>query len=132
MRAERLGSYSMETTVAGTPFLSRLKSIARSLRLCPPPRCQMVMSPRLRRPPVRSLILVSALCGLSVVSSSLVNVVLNRNDGVIGLYVLIAINQPLVLALQISRVLRHLFAGFQLHIRFLPVRTIARETSAAP
>src|SRR5580765_89847 len=91
MRAERLGSYSIETTVAGTPFLSRLKSIARSLRLWPPPRCHMVMSPALRRPPVRSLMRVNGLCGLSVVSSSLVSVVLNRNDGVVGLYVLIAI-----------------------------------------
>ena len=55
MRAERLGSYSIEATVAGMPDLSRLKSMMRSLRLCPPPRCQMVMSPELRRPPVRSL-----------------------------------------------------------------------------
>jgi hypothetical protein len=48
------------------------------------------MSPALRRPPVRSLMLVSGLCGLLVVNSSLVSVVLKRNDGVIGLYVLIA------------------------------------------
>src|SRR5215470_7439400 len=98
MRAERLGSYSIETTVAGTPALSRLKSMARSLRLYPPPRCQMVMSPLLRRPPVRDLICVSGLCGLSVVSSSLVKVVIDRNDGVIGLYVLIGINQPSALS----------------------------------
>src|SRR5207245_3208477 len=96
MRAERLGSYSIETTVAGLPFLSRLKSMSRSLRLCPPPRCQMVMSPALRRPPVRSLMRVSGLCGLSVVSSSLVSVVLKRNDGVVGLYVLMPIFQPSV------------------------------------
>ena len=29
MRAERFGSYSMAATVAGTPILSRLKSITR-------------------------------------------------------------------------------------------------------
>src|SRR5215472_16360614 len=91
MRDERLGSYSIETTVPGTAALSRLKSITRSLRLCPPPRCQMVISPALRRPPMRSLMCVNGLCGLSAVSSSLVSVVLKRNDGVIGLYVLIAI-----------------------------------------
>jgi hypothetical protein len=37
MRAERLGSYSIDATVAGIPALSRLKSMMRSLRLCPPP-----------------------------------------------------------------------------------------------
>ena len=35
------------------PVLSRLKSMMRSLRLWPPPRCQMVRSPELRRPLVR-------------------------------------------------------------------------------
>ena len=37
----------------GMPTLSRLKSMMRSFRLCPPPWCQMVRSPELRRPPVR-------------------------------------------------------------------------------
>src|SRR6267142_4835223 len=91
MRAERFGSYSIVATVPGTPVLSRLKSMVRSLRLCPPPRCQMVMSPEFRRPPVRLLICVRGLCGFDAVSSSFVRVVLNRCDGVIGLYVLIAI-----------------------------------------
>src|SRR3954463_13870721 len=91
MRAERLGSYSMVATVAGTPALSRLKSMVRILRLCPPPRGQMVISPALRRPPVCRLILVSGLCGRFVVKSSLTTVDLNRSVGVIGLYVLIAI-----------------------------------------
>src|SRR6266850_3691715 len=91
MRAERLGSYSMVATVAGTPALSRLKSIVRILRLCPPPRCHIVISPALRRPPVRCLILVSGLCGRFVVRSSLTTVDLKRSVGVIGLYVLIAI-----------------------------------------
>src|SRR5947209_5590056 len=93
MRAERFGSYSMEATVAGIPALSRLKSIARYLRLCPPPRHQLVKSPVLRRPPVFTLPRVSGLCGRSVVSSSLVSVVAKRCDGVIGLYVLIGINK---------------------------------------
>src|SRR5690348_5887255 len=91
MRAERLGSYWIDATVAGMPALSRLKSMTRILRLCPPPRCQLVKSPELRRPPVRSLISVSALCGRSVVISSLTSVVLKRSDGVSGLYVLIGI-----------------------------------------
>src|SRR5690242_13996364 len=91
MRAERFGSYSMEVTVAGIPTLSRLKSIARSLRLCPPPMCQIVWSPELRRPPVFFFVSVSGLCGRFVVRSSFTSVVLKRRLGVIGLYVLIAI-----------------------------------------
>ena len=37
MRAERLGSYSIASTFAGTLNLLRLKSIIRYKRLCPPP-----------------------------------------------------------------------------------------------
>src|SRR2546423_3090899 len=50
MRAERLGSYSMVATRAGTPSLSRLKSMRRYRRLCPPPRWRVVMRPWLLRP----------------------------------------------------------------------------------
>ncbi len=85
MRAERLGSYSMDATVAGTPVLSRLKSMMRSLRLWPPPRNQLVMSPELRRPPVPFLVSVSGLCGRSPLRSSLTSVVWNRNVEVTGL-----------------------------------------------
>src|SRR6516164_6464894 len=92
MRAERFGSYSIEATVAGMPNLSRLKSMIRSLRLCPPPRCQMVRSPELRRPPVRCLGSVSGLYGRFVVRSSLTVVVVNRRVGVTGLEVLIAMS----------------------------------------
>src|SRR3974390_2621658 len=91
MRAERLGSYSMVATVAGMPNLSRLKSIVRNLRLWPPPRCQMVWSPELRRPLVRRFGSVSGLCGRFVVKSSFTVLVVKRRVGVTGLYVLIAI-----------------------------------------
>src|SRR3954465_3560261 len=91
MRADRFGSYSIEATVAGMPVLSRLKSITRYCCLCPPPMNREVVSPELRRPPVRFLGSSSALCGRLVVISSLTSVVLNRSVGVIGLYVLIAI-----------------------------------------
>ena len=85
MRAERFGSYSIEATVAGTPNLSRLKSMTRSLRLCPPPRCQMVWSPTLRRPLVRCFGSVNDLYGRSVVRSSLTVLVMKRRVGVTGL-----------------------------------------------
>ena len=85
MRAERLGSYSIVATVAGIPNLSRLKSMMRSLRLCPPPRCQMVWSPVLRRPLVRCFGSVSGLCGRFVVRSSFTVLVVKRRVGVTGL-----------------------------------------------
>src|SRR5438105_14002533 len=119
------------------PAFSRLKSPARSLRLCPPPRHQLVMSPALRRPPVRCLPRVSGLCGRSAVISSLVSVVWKRSDGVIGLYVLIgimklsAVSSQLTAALQILRVLRHLLARLQPDVRFLPVGTMAGKLAAA-
>src|SRR3954462_4476768 len=51
MCAERLGSYSMAATLAGTPSLERLKSILRYRRLAPPPRWREVLRPRALRPP---------------------------------------------------------------------------------
>src|ERR1035437_23172 len=91
MRAERFGSYSIVATLPGTPYFSRLKSMSRNFCLCPPPWWRIVRSPVLRRPPVCCLTSRSGLCGLFVVRSSLASVVLKRNVGVIGLYVLIAI-----------------------------------------
>ncbi len=41
----RLGSYSMAATLPGTPNLSRLKSMRRSIRLAPPPRWRTVTRP---------------------------------------------------------------------------------------
>ena len=52
MRADRFGSYSIAATLAGTPSLSRLQSMMRSLCLWPPPRCRVVMRPYTLRPPV--------------------------------------------------------------------------------
>src|SRR4051795_9317047 len=51
IRALRLGSYSISATRPGIPNLSRLKSILRYCRLCPPPRCREVRWPWLFRPP---------------------------------------------------------------------------------
>src|SRR5262245_44275076 len=52
MRADRFGSYSIDSTLADTPSLVfRLKSIRRYIFLCPPPRNRMVTMPWLFRPP---------------------------------------------------------------------------------
>ena len=75
MRAERFGSYSIVATVAGMPALSRLKSMMRSFACARRRDASMVMSPELRRPPVRCFGSSSGLCGLSVVRSSLTSVV---------------------------------------------------------
>src|ERR1017187_9767721 len=84
MRELRFGSYSMVATVAGMPYLSRLKSMRRSFCLWPPPWWRMVMRPVLLRPPVRCLTESSGLCGLSVVRSSFTSFVWKRSVGVIG------------------------------------------------
>src|SRR5487761_1540630 len=89
----------MVATRPEMPDLSRLKSIRRNFRLCPPPWWRIVKSPVLRRPPVRLRIDVSGLYGRSVVRSSLTTVEVKRSDGVIGRYVLIGIGYSLFLTL---------------------------------
>src|SRR3954451_13298950 len=51
MYADRLGSYSIAATRAGTPSLVRLKSTLRYRRLAPPPRWRDVLRPSALRPP---------------------------------------------------------------------------------
>src|SRR4051794_22561045 len=111
---------------------------------------RIVVSPELRRPPVRGFGSTSGLCGCFVVMSSLTSVVRYRNVCVVGLYVLIGIiSSSLDLrwifvvipeaqhlqpdaVLQILRVLRHLLAAAQPHVRLLPIRTVSRKLAAAP
>src|SRR5271163_2431395 len=132
MRAERFGSYSMDATFAGTPIFSRRKSIDRKRRACPPPRCQELISPWLLRPPVRFFDSVSDFSGDSLVISLLSSMDRNRRDGVYGLNVFSAIVAScLETELQILRVLDHLFARGQLHVRFLPVAAVAFGAAAA-
>ena len=52
MYAERLGSYSIAATFAGTESLRRLKSMRRYARLAPPPRWRAVLRPWAFRPPL--------------------------------------------------------------------------------
>src|SRR5690349_8737445 len=51
MKAERFGSYSRRSTVAGTSNLRRLKSTIRYRRLAPPPRKRTATRPLPPRPP---------------------------------------------------------------------------------
>src|SRR5215470_11689301 len=85
MRAERFGSYSIVDTFAGMSHLSRLKSMTRYIRLWPPPRHHDVSWPTLLRPPVVCIGSTSGLCGRSVVMSSKVWTVWNRDPGDVGL-----------------------------------------------
>src|SRR5919197_6586845 len=91
MRAERLGSYSMVATRAGTPSLSRLKSMRRYRRLCPPPRWRVVMRPWVFRPAFDLRGRRSGLCGSVVVMSSHPTTDMPRGPGGGGLYLFIAI-----------------------------------------
>src|SRR5438132_11497981 len=89
MRADRFGSYSTVVTFAGMSRLSRLKSMMRYIRLWPPPRHHDVRCPTLLRPPVACIGSTRGLCGSSVVISSKVWTVWNREPGDVGLYFLI-------------------------------------------
>ena len=84
-----------------------------------------VTRPVLLRPPVRFFDSTSDFSGRLLVMSSRETDVWKRRVGVVGLYVLIGISFPLNL-----REVRHLLARLQLHVRLLPVRTVAGETAA--
>src|ERR1044071_840857 len=91
MYAERLGSYSIVATFAGTPSLRRLKSILRYRRLAPPPRCRAVLRPRALRPPDFVRPSTSDFSGRSVVSSAKSAYVAKRRPGLVGLGLRMAI-----------------------------------------
>src|SRR6266404_2701956 len=99
MLALRFGSYSMASTLAGTPSLSRRKSILRYCFLCPPPRCQIEISPWLLRPPERFFGSSSAFSGVCLVIWLLSRTVINRRDAVYGLKLLSAIAASYLLLL---------------------------------
>src|SRR5438105_4378852 len=85
MLALRFGSYSMASTLAGTPALSRRKSILRYCFLWPPPRCQIEISPWLLRPPERFFGSRRFFSGVCLVIWLLSRTVINRRDAVYGL-----------------------------------------------
>src|SRR5215217_3863535 len=96
MLAVRLGSYSMRSTLPATPALSRLKSITRYSRLCPPPLWRLVTWPWWLRPPVPDSFSVSAFSGRPLwVNSTKSLVERNRVPGVTGLNCLVGILHPL-------------------------------------
>ena len=71
MKHERFGSYSIASTVAGTPSFVRLKSMIRYSFLLPPPRCLAVMTPWWLRPCARRLPTVSDFSGSNFVRTFL-------------------------------------------------------------
>src|SRR5215472_18034836 len=100
MRAERLGSYSIAATLAGTPSLLRLKSIRRYARLAPPPRWRVVIFPWLLRPACFSSFTTRDFSGLVLVISSKVETDIPRRPGDVGRYCLIGISQHLTLSMR--------------------------------
>src|SRR6201981_2297125 len=88
MLALRFGSYSMASTLAGTPSLSRRKLILRYCFLWPPPRCHREISPWLLRPPERFFGSSKAFSGSCLVIWLLSRTVINRRDAVYGLKLL--------------------------------------------
>ena len=92
MRAERLGSYSMVATFAGTSSFRRLKSMRRYWRLCPPPWWRVVMRPLLLRPALLGRGSRRDFSGLSAVISAKSETVWKRLPALVGLRCLTAID----------------------------------------
>src|SRR5947209_13509378 len=84
MYAERLGSYSIWATFAGTPSLRRLKSILRYSRLAPPPRWREVLRPYALRPPDFFKPSVSDFSGSVRVISAKSGYITKRRPGEVG------------------------------------------------
>src|SRR4249919_3716805 len=85
MNAERFGSYSSRSTVAGTSHVRRLKSMIRYFCLWPPAMPREVTWPLLLRPPVFRLPSVSDLTGLPFHSADLSTRIRPRRAGEVGL-----------------------------------------------
>src|SRR5258707_14926434 len=146
MLALRFGSYSMASTLAGTPSLSRRKSILRYCFLWPAPRCQTEISPWLLRRPVRFFGSRRLFSGVCLVIWFLSRTVITRLDAVYGLKLfspiaascpahLGGLHQPHIftycltrtkncLRLKVLRKLDHLFAFGQFYVSLFPVAAI--------
>src|SRR5215468_8484114 len=82
----------MCATFAGTPSLStRLKSMRRYWRLCPPPWCRAVIRPCALRPPLLCTGTSSDFSGVDRVTSAKSATLEPRRPGVVGLYLQIGI-----------------------------------------
>src|SRR5262245_7906112 len=105
MRHDRLGSYSMAATLAGTPSLLRRKSTTRYRCLGPPPRWRAVLRPWTLRPPVAGFLSTSDRSGRLRVSSEKSATVWNRRPGLVGLRLRSAIAEPRLSVLeQVDRI----------------------------
>src|ERR1700761_9748852 len=86
MKAERFGSYSSRSTVAGMSHLRRLKSTMRYSRLAPPPRKRTAMRPPPPRPPDLVKPSTRDFSGRPLWSSDLSTSTSWRRPGEVGLY----------------------------------------------
>src|SRR4051812_14155273 len=119
----------MAATLAGMPFLSRRKSTMRYCRLCPPPRCHIVISPCELRPPERFFGSTSDFSGVCFVNSLLSSMVMKRRDAVYGLKLFSAIVVTLG-TLQVLRVFDHFLVCSEFHVCFLPIAPITLGSTA--
>src|SRR4051812_11250532 len=95
MKADRLGSYSRRSTVAGMSHLRRLKSTRRYRRLAPPPRKRTATRPPPPRPPDLVRPSTRDLIGRPLWSSLRSTRTRPRRPGEVGLNCLSAIPDPL-------------------------------------
>src|SRR5215218_6575552 len=93
MYADRLGSYSIAATLAGTPSLRRLKSMRRYRRLAPPPRWREALRPLELRPPDFLRPSTRDFSGSVFVISAKSGYVAKRRPGLVGLGLRIGIGR---------------------------------------
>src|SRR5690349_1686611 len=115
----------MVATLAGTPTLSRLKSILRYCRRPSPPRWRTVMRPWLLRPELEGSFSSRDFSGSAAVISSKLEVAMKRRPGLVGLYFLTAIS-----LLHRPEQAFQLLAGAEGDDGLLPIRGIARDAAA--
>src|SRR5262245_11004479 len=127
MRAERFGSYSIARTVAGTPTLSRRKSMTRYRRLWPPPRYRTVMRPRLLRPTDLGSGVTSDGSGRDAVTSLKSKPVRKRRPGDVGRNWMIGMDPSSGSLEEVDAT-----ALGERHIRLLPVGTAPEMLPHAP
>src|SRR5262245_10603213 len=106
------------------PYFSRRKSMSRSMRLCPPPRCRTVMRPEALRPLVRRLGESRLFSGVDFVMSSFATNVMYRRAGDVGL------TERMAMALRSLHQL-DLVPGPERHDRLLPAAAPALEAAHA-
>src|ERR1700681_2079248 len=132
MCAVRFGSYSMRSTTAATPSLSRRKSIMRYFWREPPPMWRVVMRPKWWRAPVWLRATVTGSCGPPLYRWLLLMRTWKRVPGEVGLSLIRAMIRFRAASALALRFVVDALARGETHVGLLPVlgAAVARAEAA--